>query len=128
MPLPISPAIPINPYTGDIEIPSTLLQPWFNTGEVKALTDLLTSYTTDVLEPKIEAALTGGGSSGDKTYRHVQGSAASVWNVTHNLAKRPSVTVVDSGGSEVEGDIIHISDNQTQLLFSAAFSGEAYFN
>ena len=63
MPLPLSPAIPISPYTGDIEIPSTLLQPWFNTGEVKALTDLLTNYTTDVVDPKIEAALTGGVSS-----------------------------------------------------------------
>lgn len=128
MPLPLSPAIPISPYTGDIEIPSTLLQPWFNTGEVKALTDLLTNYTTDVVDPKIEAALTGGGSSGDKTYRHVQGSPSSVWNVTHSLAKYVAVTVVDSGGSEVEGDVLYISDNQVQLLFSAAFSGEAYFN
>lgn len=125
MPLPLSPSIPISSYTGDIEIPSTLLQPWFNTGEVKALTDLLTNYTTDVVDPKIDAALTG---SGDKNYRHVQSSASSVWNVTHGLNKRAAVTVVDSGGSEVEGDILYVSDNQIQLPFSAAFSGEAYFN
>ena len=64
----------------------------------------------------------------DLTYRHVQGVAATVWNVTHNLSKFPSVTVVDTAGSEVEGKVEHLSNTQARLTFSAAFSGEAFFN
>lgn len=61
-------------------------------------------------------------------YRHVQGSPASVWNVTHNLNKYPSITVVDSSGSAMIGDTQHTSLNTVTITFSAAFSGEAYFN
>lgn len=128
MPLPIDPYLPIYTPPEIIPISGAVLQPFFDSGEVKALMGLLASYSTEVIDPKIETAINASGITGDKTYRHVQGSASSVWNVTHNLNKRASVTVVDSGGSEVEGDILFISDNQVQLLFSAPFSGEAYFN
>ena len=127
MPLPISPAILVDVPNEKIHIPGSLLQPWFDSGEIRALVDLLQLYTTDVVDTKIETALSGSGSN-DKTYRHVQGSPSSVWNVSHNLNKRPAVTVADSGGTEVEGDVLYVNDNQVQLLFNAAFSGEAYFN
>lgn len=127
MPLPIDPAILVDTPNDKLSVPASLLQPWFDSGETKALIDLLSKYTTDVVDPKIDAAVVAT-TSGDKYYRHVQGSASSVWNVTHNLNKRASVTVVDSGGNEVEGDVLYVNDNQIQLLFNAAFSGEAYFN
>lgn len=127
MPLPLNPAILIDTPTERLHIPGGLLQPWFDSGEIKALTELLNTYTTDVVDAKIDAALASSGVS-DKTYRHVQTSASSVWNITHGLNKRAAVTVVDSGGSEVEGDVLYVNDNEIQLLFSAAFSGEAYFN
>jgi len=43
--------------------------------------------------------------------------------VTHNLAKYPSVTVHDSSGDEVEGNVEHININSLTVTFSAPFSG-----
>jgi len=64
----------------------------------------------------------------DKTFNFTQGVAANVWNVTHNLNKFPSATVVDSGGSVVEGCVDYIDKNNVTLTFSAPFTGKAYFN
>lgn len=61
------------------------------------------------------------------TYTHTQGTPSAMWTVNHNLSTYPAVTVMDSGGSEVEGDIQHTSVNQTVLMFTAAFSGKARF-
>jgi hypothetical protein len=52
----------------------------------------------------------------------------SIWTIVHNLGRHPSVTVVDSGGRKVEGDVIYGSDNSVVVSFSAPFSGTAYLN
>ena len=57
---------------------------------------------------------------------HTQNIAATTWTVTHTLGGRPSVTVVDSTGTTVIGDVQYNSDTQVTLTFSAAFSGSAY--
>ena len=36
---------------------------------------------------------------GDKTYTHIQGTPSQEWNVTHDLGKYPSVTVIASTAS-----------------------------
>lgn len=66
--------------------------------------------------------------SADVHYTHDQISASATWTVTHNLGKCPSVTVVDSSGAVVIGDIVHDSINQLTITFSGAFSGKAYLN
>lgn len=71
----------------------------------------------------------GGGSGGsDANFVHDQAIAATTWNVAHNLGKRAAVQVVDSAGTQVEGDIIWIDNNHVRLEFSAPFSGSAFFN
>lgn len=72
----------------------------------------------------------GGGTSGggDKAYTHSQISPSSIWNINHGLNKRPSVSVVDSGGSLVMGEVKYVDDNNIQITFSAAFAGNAYLN
>jgi len=45
--------------------------------------------------------------------------------VSHGLNKFPSVTVVNSANEVVIGNV---TTDQVQLIFSAAFSGKAYFN
>jgi hypothetical protein len=65
---------------------------------------------------------------GDKNYIHDQGISSSVWTITHNLNKFPSVTVKDTAGEEVEGEVEHISVNQLTITFSASFSGVATLN
>lgn len=65
---------------------------------------------------------------GDKAFRFSQLSPASVWTITHNLGKRPAVQVFDSSGAECLGAIVHVSDDQLTVTFSAAFGGVAYLN
>jgi len=61
-------------------------------------------------------------------FTHIQGAASDTWTIVHNLNRNPSVTVIDSAGTEVFGDITFDSLDQVTLNFSAAFSGEAYLN
>ena len=66
--------------------------------------------------------------SADKHFTFTQSSAATTWNITHNLGKFPSVSVVDSGNTIVYGDIVYTSENALTITFSAAFGGKAYLN
>lgn len=59
---------------------------------------------------------------------YTQNTPASVWSVTHNLGKRPSVTIVDTGENVVIGEVKYTDNNSVVLTFTAAFSGKAYFN
>ena len=63
----------------------------------------------------------------DAHYEQFFTSASNV-SVTHNLAKLPAVTVIDSAGDEVVGDIHHASANAFTLTFSAPFSGTVFCN
>jgi hypothetical protein len=64
----------------------------------------------------------------DAFYLHNQMSASATWNITHNLNKYPSVTIVNSAGDEVIGDVNYPSINTVQINFSAANGGKAYLN
>lgn len=66
--------------------------------------------------------------SGDKTYVHDQIAASASWNITHAMGKYPSVTIVDTGGNIVVGDVNYISTTNLIVTFSASFSGKAYLN
>ena len=48
--------------------------------------------------------------------------------INHNLNKFASVTTVDSGGSQVIGDIQHIDLNSLNITFKASFQGKIYAN
>jgi len=71
---------------------------------------------------------TGVNQGGDKHYTHIQIQSIMVWNITHNLKKFPSVSVVDSAGSKVTGEVDYIDINTVRLTFTAEFGGEAYLN
>ncbi len=64
----------------------------------------------------------------DLSYTHTQGVPSTFWTVSHNLGKHPSVTVVDTAGTEYEGEVTHIDNNNLTLTFSAQFGGYAYCN
>lgn len=64
----------------------------------------------------------------DKNYVHNQASSSNIWTVTHNLNKNPSVTVVDSAGTVVIGEVEYLSVDQVRITFQSQFSGKAYFN
>lgn len=68
------------------------------------------------------------GSGGDLSYVHTQTVASTLWVVAHNLGKFPAVTVVDSGGNVVVGDVSYIDMNTVAIGFTAIFGGKAYCN
>ena len=68
---------------------------------------------------------TGGG---DKNYIHRQSTASAVWNVSHNLAKFGSITIIDSSNNVVNGEVAFVDVNNLNITFSSAFSGKAYIN
>ena len=62
------------------------------------------------------------------SYAHTQGSASSSWVINHNLGFKPNVTVVDSAGNIVEGEITYTNTNSLTVSFASAFSGNAYIS
>ena len=68
------------------------------------------------------------GIDGDKHFAHEQAVASAAWAITHNLGKYPSVTITDSAGDQVEGEVRYNGINALTLTFSAPFSGKAYLN
>lgn len=62
------------------------------------------------------------------SYVHVQAVANTIWEIVHNLGKYPSVTVVDSSGRVVIGEVVYVTNNAITITFSAPFSGSAYMN
>ena len=66
--------------------------------------------------------------SGDVAYVHHQTSASLEWQIRHNLGKHPSVTVVDSAGTVVVGDITYLDTEELIIHFTSEFSGKAFLN
>ena len=62
------------------------------------------------------------------SFIHNQSVSSSTWVISHNLGFFPSVSVVDSGGSMVIGDVSYITVNQVSIAFSSSFGGKAYFS
>ena len=61
-------------------------------------------------------------------YDFHQVTPATTWVITHNLGKFPSITVIDSGDTIVNGECTYNSNNKVTIIFSAAFAGKAYLN
>jgi hypothetical protein len=62
------------------------------------------------------------------SYEHMQGSASNSWAITHNLGFKPNVTVIDSAGNIVEGEITYTNTNSLTVSFQSSFSGYAYIS
>ena len=65
---------------------------------------------------------------GVPTFIFNQGVPALTWNIQHNLGKFPSITVIDTGNTVVNGEYTYVDNNNVTLKFSAPFAGKAYLN
>lgn len=94
-----------------------------------SVTDSATSSTsvseTDTSVSVYEGIPLSGG--GDLNYTQSFTAQTSV-TVTHNLGKKPAVSIYDSAGDEVTGDIEYTSNNQLTVTFSSAFTGTIILN
>ena len=71
----------------------------------------------------------GGGISGNPDAYYTQAfTASSTVVVVHNLGKYPAVSVMDSAGDIVTGDIVNDSINQLTITFNAPFTGTVICN
>lgn len=77
---------------------------------------------------QIKTAQIRGGGGGDKFFEYEQMTPEDQWRIVHPLDKFPSVTVVDSGGNVVVGDVEYVDKATIVLTFQSAFSGKAYLN
>jgi hypothetical protein len=68
------------------------------------------------------------GAPGGTTYVHTQFSADTTWNISHNLGRFPSVTIVDNAGRELLGDVSFLDSNLISIGFDLSVAGKAYLN
>lgn len=61
-------------------------------------------------------------------YVHHQAVSSNVWFIQHNLGRYPGITVVDSAGNVVVGDIQYNDNTSITITFSASFGGKAYLD
>lgn len=55
---------------------------------------------------------------------HTQTVAAATWTINHNLGHRPVVDVF-VGALKIGCSVLHVSDNQCQVLLAAPYTGSA---
>lgn len=61
------------------------------------------------------------------SYNHLQPMPSETWVIEHPLSFNPVVTVIDSAGSVVYGDVSYSGQTVT-ITFSSGFSGTAYLS
>lgn len=64
----------------------------------------------------------------DKNYVHNQLLPSEQWVIVHNLNKYPNITITDSSGNLVWGEIKYESVNKVTISFTAPFAGKAICN
>lgn len=68
---------------------------------------------------------TGDPGAGGAAYVHTQGSASVIWTIAHNLGVRPTIELLDTGGAEIDAEVIHLSTITAQAFFTHAIAGTA---
>jgi hypothetical protein len=78
--------------------------------------------------PQGPAGPAGAAGASGGFFTFTQASPASTWTISHGLGYRPNISVVDSAGSQVEGNAVWTDINNLTITFSGAFSGVAYLS
>ena len=66
----------------------------------------------------------------DLNYVHTQAveNASSIWSITHNLDKKPSVRIEDPDGNDIIAQIDYVDTNTLTIIFAIPVAGTAYLN
>ena len=57
-----------------------------------------------------------------------QGVASDTWVIEHNLGKYPSVSLVDSAGTQFDADVEYNDENTCTVRMNGATTGKAFLN
>ena len=93
-------------------------------GKVTAVSTL----QDQIIQTVTSSNLNIGGGGSDVNYTHNQSQPLNIWYVEHNLGKYPSVSIIDSAGSLVVGDVSYIDTNSLLITLAAGMSGKASLN
>jgi microcystin-dependent protein len=63
-----------------------------------------------------------------QSYVFTQATPSTTWSIAHNLGVFPSVSVVDTGGTELLASVQYVDANNITVTFGGATSGKAYLN
>lgn len=63
------------------------------------------------------------GVAGTPSFQFNQASPALVWTINHNLGFKPVVSTYSVGGAEFTSQVVHVSNNQVQVLLTSALAG-----
>lgn len=76
------------------------------------------------------SAITGLQDILDKMWTFVfeQATASNTWEITHNLGRKPSVTIVDSADNVFYPAVQYINENKLVVTMNGATTGKAYLN
>lgn len=119
--------VPDIPVVSVISIPGTPGQKGAPGQDGKGITDFAT-------EAEVKAGLAADKSISPATltsvlYRKISYPiAASTWNIIHNMGRCPSVTVTDSAGTVVGGDVSYPTVDTVRIDFAFEVSGDAYLS
>lgn len=91
-------------------------------GEVDWANDTVTASM------KAIASLMSTSGNTDKHFTYEWRTQQTSVTINHNMHKSPSVTVVDTAGTELFCDVAYNDDNNVTLTFSAPVRGTAYLN
>lgn len=110
----------IQTYTKDANLSNNDLLLGSDTNNLGATANFALSSLTQFFEENITIV--------SATTIFNQDTPATTWNVIHGLNKFPSVTVVDSSGNVVIGEVLYSGVNSLTITFESSFSGKAYLN
>lgn len=83
---------------------------------------------TKISESNFDAEWRNVSGTAGTTFIYAQSTPSSTWEIQHNLNKFPSVTIIDSAGTVVIGQVSYIDNDNILVEFSSGFSGKAYLN
>lgn len=100
---------------------------------VTVVLDAANVSVTSAIDDEVVVVETGvqgppGAAGTDAYFVFDQGVPSTTWTVTHNLGKKPSVSVEDSAHNLVEGDVDYTDNDSLTISFGLPFSGSAFLN
>lgn len=93
---------------------------------VNSATEISFSPTSEIVATNVQSAIEELRTR--SRYVHNQPTAASTWNITHNMRFYPNVSIVDTADSKVIGEVTYLSENALTVTFSHSFAGKAYLS
>jgi hypothetical protein len=121
----VSVEYPSNPSIGDQFIVDGITREW--DGTTWDIVPTLIVGPTGPTGPTGPIGPTGPtGPKGDGYYlEYPVGVASSIWTINHDFNAYPNVTIINSAGDQVEGDVDYVSNYIITITFSAPFAGTA---